>query len=185
MLELTLPEVEGYDENTGTFVAAAPAVTLRLEHNLVAISKWESKFKKPFFSKESKTEEESNYYIWCMDQDSGHALSLYFRLTDADRRAIQEYIADPHTATVINDRRETKQHAKSFTSSETIYAAMTARGIDWSAQYWHINRLLTLIRLIDVGNSKGDKHNRMSAKDNRAERARILAENRKRFNTRG
>ena len=45
MLELTLPKVEGYDENTGTFVAAAPAVTLRLEHNLVAITKWESKIK--------------------------------------------------------------------------------------------------------------------------------------------
>ena len=120
-----------------------------------------------------------------MYEDSEDAVSLYFRLTDADRQAIQEYIADPHTATVINDRRETKQHAKSFTSSETIYAAMTARGIDWSAQYWHIYRLLTLIRLIDVENSKDDKHNRMSAKDNRAERARILAENRKRFNTRG
>lgn len=185
MLELVLPEVEGYDENTGTFVAAAPAVTLRLEHNLVAVSKWESKFKKPFFSKESKTEEESNYYIWCMDQNPEHALSLYFRLTDRDRNSIQEYIADPHTATVIRDRRGSTKHNSSFTSSETIYAAMTARGIDWSAQYWHINRLLTLIRLIDVENSKGDKRNRMSVKDNRAERARILAENRKRFNTRG
>lgn len=185
MLELVLPEVEGYDENTGTFVASAPAVTLRLEHNLVAVSKWESKFKKPFFSKESKTEEESNYYIWCMDQNPEHALSLYFRLTDQDRISIQEYIADPHTATVIRDRRESTTHNGSFTSSETIYAAMTARGIDWSAQYWHINRLLTLIRLIDVENSKGDKRNRMSARDNRAERARILAENRRRFNTRG
>ena len=185
MLELTLPEVEGYDENTRTFVAAAPAVTLRLEHNLVAVSKWESKFKKPFFSKELKTEEESNYYIWCMDQNPEHALSLYFRLTDQDRATIQEYIADSHTATVINDRRESKNHHTSFTSSETIYAAMTARGIDWSAQYWHINRLLTLIRLIDIENSKGDKNNKMSAKDNRAERARILAENRKRFHTRG
>lgn len=185
MLELTLPKVEGYDENTGTFVAAGPAMTLRLEHNLIAVSKWESKFKKPFFSKESKTEEESNYYIWCMDQNPEHALSVYSRLTNADRQAIQEYIADSHTATVITDRRETKTHANSFTSSETIYAAMTARGIDWSAQYWHINRLLTLIRLIDIENSKGDKYNRMSAEDNRAERARILAENRKHFNTKG
>lgn len=185
MLELTLPEVEGYDENTSTFVVSGSTMTLRLEHNLVAVSKWESKFKKPFFSKESKTEEESNYYIWCMDQNPEHPFSVYSRLTNADKQAIQEYIADSHTATVITDRRETKTHANSFTSSETIYAAMTARGIDWSAQYWHINRLLTLIRLIDVENSKGDKHNRMSAKDNRAERARILAENRKRFNTRG
>ena len=41
MLIVSIPDLDGFDEETGTFVSM-PGGILHLEHNLVALSKWES-----------------------------------------------------------------------------------------------------------------------------------------------
>ena len=65
MLILKIPEQEYFNNNTGEFTNCR-ACTLKLEHSLVSISKWESKWKKPFLTMEEKTPAEFIDYIRCM-----------------------------------------------------------------------------------------------------------------------
>lgn len=65
MLEIIIPKQEYFDESCGEFVYV-PEQHLTLEHSLVSLSKWESKWHKPFIQEESKTMEESLDYIRCM-----------------------------------------------------------------------------------------------------------------------
>ena len=50
MLNITIPAREEFDSDTGCF-SYYEATNLSLEHSLLAISKWESKWQKPFFDK--------------------------------------------------------------------------------------------------------------------------------------
>jgi hypothetical protein len=54
MLEIVVPEREYWDPIKEEFIKTK-RTTLRLEHSLLSVSKWESKWKVPFLSKESKT----------------------------------------------------------------------------------------------------------------------------------
>ena len=65
MLKITTPDVEFYDEEKNEF-SYIKGRTLRLEHSLISISKWESKWCKPFLEKNEKTNEEIIDYIKCM-----------------------------------------------------------------------------------------------------------------------
>ena len=62
MITITIPEREYWDELKEEFVYSQKQ-TLQLEHSLVSLSKWESKYGKPFLSKEDKTYEETVDYI--------------------------------------------------------------------------------------------------------------------------
>ena len=63
MLRITiLISPEGWDAENEEFVKPKTQ-TLQLEHSLVSLSKWESKWHKPFYSKKEKTEEEMLDYI--------------------------------------------------------------------------------------------------------------------------
>ena len=62
MLRITIPATEQFNEVTNEFITTKEQ-TLTLEHSLISISKWESKWCKPFFSKEAKTPEETIDYI--------------------------------------------------------------------------------------------------------------------------
>ena len=53
MLKITIPNIEQYDEVRNEFISTKEQV-LQLEHSLVSLSKWESKWCKPFLSKEEK-----------------------------------------------------------------------------------------------------------------------------------
>ena len=65
MLEIIIPATEQWDEKNQEFITSKEQI-LRLEHSLVSLSKWESKWCKPFLSKENKTMEETIDYIKCM-----------------------------------------------------------------------------------------------------------------------
>lgn len=57
MLEITVPGAEWYDERTELF-CYTKETTLRLEHSLISLSKWESKWNVPFYADEpAKTPE--------------------------------------------------------------------------------------------------------------------------------
>ena len=146
MLTLRLPEVEGYDDVLGEFFLL-PQMVLQLEHSLYSISKWEQKFEKPFLSSEHKTGQEMYYYFCCMRVDcSDEDYGWVRRLTSEDVENINKYISAKMTATTIREIPGQKRNSAVLTN-EVIYSRMAILGIPFECQYWHLNRLLTLIRV--------------------------------------
>lgn len=181
MLQITVPiSPEGWDEERQEFVD--PQVkTLQLEHSLVSISKWESKWHKAFLSKKDKTEEEIFDYIKCMTLTQNVDSSVYDHLTVDNVNQIKAYIEDPMTATVINTNSSDKSNKETVTS-ELIYYWMIALNIPSEYQKWHINRLLKLIEVCNVKNSPPKKR---SKSDIMRSNAALNAARRKQLGTRG
>jgi hypothetical protein len=181
MLQITVPiSPEGWDEERQEFVD--PQVkTLQLEHSLVSISKWESKWHKAFLSKKDKTEEEIFDYVKCMTLTQNVDPSVYDHLTIDNVNQIKAYIEDPMTATVINTNSSDKSN-KEIVTSELIYYWMIALNIPSEYQKWHINRLLKLIEVCNVKNSPPKKR---SKSDIMRSNAALNAARRKQLGTRG
>ena len=147
MLTIDVQELEYWDERTNEFVQVQP-FALHLEHSLLSISKWESRHHKPYLGTESKTPEEVVDYIKCMTIDKNVDDGVYDRLTVENIQQLNEYIVDPMTATTIKDDGKKKNNGK-FITSELIYAWMFELRIPKECERWHVNRLLTLIRVMD------------------------------------
>lgn len=156
MLEIVLPAQECWDERKEEFVTLK-AQTLRLEHSLVSISKWESKFKKEFLSKTEKTYEETLYYIQCMTITQNVNPETYLRLSVKDFKAINDYIEDPMTASSVRETPYPGGVNRERITSELIYYWMIALNIPFECQKWHLNRLLMLIRICNVKNTPPKK----------------------------
>ena len=166
MLEILVPKAEFYDEAKAEFVVVEDFV-LELEHSLVSLSKWESIFERPFLGKETKTTEEVFRYIECMCLNPKIPPGVISRLSRQNFEEITNYIDAKMTATWFTE------HAKSPTSrevitAELIYYWMISLNIPIEFQYWHLNRLFTLIKIFNIKNSKPQKMGR----------AEVLARNR-------
>lgn len=132
---------------------------LEFEHSLVSLSKWESVHEKPFFSwrkDETKTHEEMMSYFEQMLVSPTDCRQLVAQLEPKDQVALVEYINSSRTATVVREINQ-KPGPKENVTSELIYFWMISFEIDWEAQHWHLNRLMTLIRVCGVKNSKPQK----------------------------
>jgi hypothetical protein len=170
MLTITIPATEYYDEKTSSFDSTKER-TISLEHSLISISKWEAKWHKPFLTNNNKTSEEIVDYIKCMTITQNVDPLVYRVLTADNFKQIEKYIDDPMTATWFNER-ETKSHNKEIITSEIIYYWMISFNIPFECQKWHINRLLTLIRVCNIKNqppkkmSKNELMNRNRALNN-------------------
>ena len=103
MLELHLPEVDGWDETAEEFVRL-PALTVRLEHSLLSLSKWEGRNKVPFFGLKERSTEEMLDYISCM-ADPDIPMTVLMRFREEDFLKVNNYIQDKMTATTITDER--------------------------------------------------------------------------------
>lgn len=181
MLQITVPiSPEIWDEKNEEFIEPKTA-SLQLEHSLVSISKWESKWHKPFLSKEPKTVEETIDYIKCMTLTQNVKPEVYDHLSKENIEEINAYIDDPKTATTFSKDRKSAR-SREIITSELIYYWMIALNIPFECQKWHLNRLLTLIRVCEVKNTPGKK---MSQREVLNQYAAINAANRKRFNTKG
>ena len=181
MLHITVPiSPEIWDEKNEEFIEPK-TVSLQLEHSLVSISKWESKWHKPFLSKEPKTVEETIDYIKCMTLTQNVKPEVYDHLSKENIEEINAYIDDPKTATTFSKDRKSAR-SREIITSELIYYWMIALNIPFECQKWHLNRLLTLIRVCEVKNTPGKK---MSQREVLNQYAAINAANRKRFNTKG
>ena len=155
MLTITVPASEIYNEAENEFVTVNETV-LRLEHSLVSISKWESKWKKPFLGREKKTKEEVTDYVRCMTTTQNVPDGVYLCLTADNYSEIGRYIEDPKTATWFSDNNN--RPTSEVVTSELIYYWMTAFNIPFECQKWHLNRLLTLIKICSIKNQpKGNK----------------------------
>ena len=181
MLKITLPEEELFNSENNT-IYTVPKVELKLEHSLVSLSKWESKWHKPFLSdKDDKTQEEVIDYIRCMILGSDSVDKLTVQRIASNRTIINEiyaYIQDPMTATTISKNAPNKK--REIITSEIIYYDMIALQIPVEFEKWHLNRLLTLIQVCSIKNAP-DKGSKMSMNQTYAEQARIKAANRARF----
>lgn len=181
MLQIVIQPVEGFDEGTQEFVTIFKGQTLCLEHSLVSISKWESKWCKAFLSKNEKTYEETIDYIKCMTITQNVDPNVYNYLSNENIASIKEYIDAPMTATYISKEKNGKTNRETVTS-ELIYYWMIALNIPDRFEKWHLNRLLTLIDVCNVKNAPPKKRSRRQIM---SDNARLNAQRRKQFNTKG
>lgn len=180
MLQLTIPATEQWDERKQEFVQTKEQ-TLTLEHSLVSLSKWESKWNKSFLSKGEKTYEETLDYIKCMTITQNVNPDIYSCLTNAHIEQVNKYIQAPMTATVFTEDKSGRNSRETVTS-ELIYYWMIALNIPFECQKWHLNRLLTLIRVCNIKNTPPKKRSR---REIMSRNAALNAARRKQFNTNG
>jgi hypothetical protein len=164
MLQITVPALirEDFDEGKEEFVYTVleKEQTLCLEHSLVSLSKWESKWHKPFLSKGEKTGEEFLDYIRCMTLDSNVDPDLYYRLSADNYDQIEKYIGDSMTATTFSDDSNRKQN-RDIITAEIIYYWMISLNIPIEqCERWHLSRLITLIRVCNIKNAPPKKRNK-------------------------
>lgn len=181
MLELIIPPVEYWDEVNEEFVTKGKEQILELEHSLISLSKWESKWNKPFLTKEEKTVEETIDYIRCMTVNRNVDPSAYSRLTNDHIKQVIEYIDAPMTATTFNESGPRKTNREIITS-EVIYYWMVALQIPFECQKWHLNRLITLVRICNIKNQPAKK---MSRTDIMRQNTALNAARRKQLNSKG
>ncbi|MDD2300920.1 MAG: hypothetical protein PHU69_14965 [Fermentimonas sp.] len=180
MLRITIPSIEQWDENKQEFVSTKEQ-TLSLEHSLVSLSKWESKWCKAFLTKDEKSSEETLDYIKFMTFTQNVDSEVYNYLTNGNIREINDYIEAPMTATYFSDEKTSKTSREQVTA-ELIYYWMIALNIPFECQKWHLNRLLTLIKVCNIKNQPPKKRNK---KEIMSRNAALNATRRKQLNTKG
>lgn len=180
MLKITIPETENWDEINECFIYTKEQV-LTLEHSLVSISKWESKWHKPFIENNNMSAEELIDYIRCMTLTQNVDPNVYYAIDRKSIEKINKYIHDPMTATWFSERTGPKGD-KQIVTSEIVYYWMISLQIPVEFQKWHFNRLMTLIRVCNEKNAPAKKMTRKEI----LERNRALNEaRRKQMNSNG
>jgi hypothetical protein len=181
MLTIVVPGVEAFDESAQEFVTVGD-VPLELEHSLISLSKWESEFEKPFLNKSEKTSDEVIGYIRAMTLTPNVPVDVWKKLTEGNFAEINKYIDAKMTGTTVYELNEPPKTKQEIVTAELIYYWLVVYNIPWETQYWHLNKLFTLIRVCSV---KAEKPKKMSkaeiAKLHRDENARRRAK----YNTKG
>lgn len=180
MLRITIPAVEQWDEQKQEFVYTKEQ-TLQLEHSLVSLSKWESRWCKAFLTKQEKTLEETLDYVKCMTLTQNVDPEVCNYLTNGNIDQVNQYIEAPMTATYISDDKTGKTNGEQITS-ELIYYWMISLSIPVEFQKWHLNRLLTLIKVCNI---KNQPHKKRSRRELMSRNAALNAARKKQLNTRG
>lgn len=180
MLTITIPATEMWDEKNEKFIDIKEC-RLQLEHSLVSLSKWESKWCKPFLFTNDKTAEEIMDYVRCMTLTTNVSPEVYYGLTSENIKAINAYIEAPMTATYFGSEQN-GSGKREVVTSELIYYWMIALNIPFECQKWHLNRLLTLIRICNIKNQPAKK---MSRKEIMSRNAALNAARRKQLGTKG
>jgi hypothetical protein len=177
MLTLVVPETELFDEVRNEFIFVKEQ-KLTLEHSLLSLSKWESKWHKPFLSKKEKTREETLDYLRCMTINSVDE-EVYACLTPKMIERVDAYIRDSMTATTFSDK---KRPSHETITAELIYYWMVALNIPFECQKWHLNRLLTLVEVCSIKNQPPKK---MSPRAIMQRNAALNASRRKALHSKG
>lgn len=179
MLEIVVPEQEFFDDETQTFIVVDQC-KLQLEHSLISLSKWESQHNKPFLSSD-KTTEEILDYVKDMTIGKPPPDQTYYALTQSNFADINAYIEAPMTATTFSDTSVAGRNREIITS-ELIYYWMISQNVPMECQKWHLNRLITLVRVCGIKNSPAKRKGHQSLA---ARRRELNASRRKALNTSG
>lgn len=196
MLKLKIMGRQYWDPVKAEFFRT-PDTELRLEHSLFSLAKWENNWHVPFLSNAEKmTKEQLIDYLRCMTVGKDEPTEVYNRLTREQYQAIQEYMEDPATATWFRGeakpsewknggRAKPRPRARkggTETTAEVIYAQMFTLGIPKECEMWHLNRLLTLIRVCQESTAPPKK---MSRSDRMAQQRMLNEQRRAKLHTRG
>lgn len=174
MLEIDVVIEELFDSQSNSFIVEK--VKLQLEHSLLSLSKWESFFEKPFLTNDHKTEDEALCYIKTMCLTPEIPPEVFRKLTSENFDEINRYIGAKMTATWFNEKEQPRPNRKVITS-EVIYSWMVSLGIPFTCETWHLNRLMTLIKVCNEVNAPKKKMSRQEM----ASRQRTLNAERKRL----
>jgi hypothetical protein len=185
MLTLNIPGIEQWDESKQEFVYTE-GVTLELEHSLVSLSKWESIWEKPFLSPDPKTTEETLSYIEAMILTPDFSPDVLERLSAEEYQKINDYIESKMTATWFADKKEAPgaNKRREIITAEIIYFWMSSHDIDKAFETWHLNRLITMIRVANE-KSKPPEKNKSLTKNDLASRQALNAQRQAMYNTQG
>jgi hypothetical protein len=154
MLKITIPASEQFDPVKSEFITTKEQ-TLVMEHSLISLSKWEEKWKKPFLSTEQKTQEESLDYLKCMTITQNVDPNVYLAIDPKTMEEINAYMEDSHTATWFAKTNEAP--SREIITAELLYYAMFANGVDKECEKWHLNKLMTLLRVFAEKNKPEKK----------------------------
>ena len=184
MLELVLPETELFDEKNSKIIRL-PKSTLRLEHSLLSLSKWESVWEVPFISREPKTREQLMSYIAIMSLDPISVEDLQ-RLESVHFETINEYLERKHSATWFSDTGSKGGTGRTITS-ELIYYWMTSYNVPFVCETWPLARLMNLIRIAQIKAEEADpnRKNKRPSSTMLSERAALNAKRREQLNSKG
>lgn len=179
MLKIKVPLAEGFDEKTNEFVET-DLFMLELEHSLASLSKWESREEKAFLGKDEKSAEELLRYIKDMTLTPNVPWEIYLRLSSQNIEDINKYINSKQTATWFSEQNA--RPSREIITAELMYYWMTAHNIPFECQYWHLNRLITLVR---VCNEKNKPPKKMGKGEAAQRRRQLNAQRRAQYGTRG
>lgn len=191
MKKIVVPACEIWRPEKNRFDILDKDYTLNLEHSLISISKWEQKWHKPFISDTPKTQTETLDYIKCMTLNQNIPDKVYDMMSDELINEVNEYIEDKATATWFNDAKKTgdaEGHGKKeVITSEIVYYWMVELHIPVEFQKWHFNRLMTLIKVINIKHEEADPNNKnkMSKRDILSQNAKLNAARRKAMKSKG
>lgn len=183
-MTITIPASELFDEENDEFLYTKEQ-TLVLEHSLVSISKWETKWKKPYLSETPKSNEEALDYIRCMTITQNVDPNVYRALTNEHISKITDYIKESQTATTVkpNSNGHRARHSGKFVTSELIYFWMTAFNIPFTCEKWNFSRLMALIEIAGEENNPDKK--KMGRGETLAQNRALNAQRRARLKSKG
>lgn len=174
MLTLKIDRLELFDETINEFVDI-PEQIIELEHSLISLSKWEAKWEVPFLSDKEKTDEQTLDYVKCMTLTPNVSSAVFDNLSQEQLNLVGEYINAKRTATWFSESKS-KSRSREIITSELIYYWMVSLTIPFECQEWHLNRLLTLVR---VCNEKNNPNKKKMSRSELAARNRALNEQRR------
>lgn len=180
-LTITVPGRDMFDQRTSMFITTKPT-TLVLEHSLLSISKWEAKWHKPYLSTAAKTEEEALDYIRCMCITQNVNPEIFMALDNRTLKEITDYINNPMTATTFRKDPNERPNREIITN-ELVYYWMAELGLPFDpCEKWHLNRLMTLIKVASI---KKQPPKKMGRKEMISQRNALNAQRKAKYKTHG
>lgn len=180
MLTVTIPDNELWDDLKGEFIQVKRQ-TLQLEHSLVSLHKWESRWHKPFISEAKKTYEETVDYIKCMTITQNVDQNVYEYMPKTVFDDVDKYINESMSATTFTEDVNALKN-RDVVTAEIIYYWMVSYQIPYECRKWHLNQLMSLIRVCNIKNAPQKK---MSMKEIMSRNKKLNDERKKKFNSHG
>lgn len=188
--DIFIPKQDLWDDTRGEFIPIGEDTTLTLEHSLVSLSKWESKWHKPFLSPEEKTKEEMYDYFRCMILNEKFDDNIVYAFTPADIKKVENYMEESQTATTFPEEKSKEPQSNELMTSELIYYYLGQMQCPFiPTESWHLSRVLTLIRVASFKNKPekklGKKEALQQCEDINERNKRIFEEMRRKAEAKG
>jgi len=107
---------------------------------------------------------------------------VFSKFSKENYDAVNAYINAQMTATIITQPQGQRPPSREVITAEIIYHWMITLNIPFECQYWHLNRLLTLIQVCNIKSSTPKK---MGKRDAMAQQRALNAQRKASMGTRG